>query len=211
MWSLHVLPVSPRVGTLTKKHAVILVSILPPPGQPGRLMEGKGTGWNNVFLPRATSNRGNSPLSGEKKRLGLLMHRRKHEVSPLLSLGWQREFRAQDYIRQLTPGTGRLSETPPLRNTAISTPPHFETPPFRNLLNSEWWGFTEMFNTLPFRKKKNPVGLHVAIPSPSSKSPISPLFLHQNFSLSLSLSLSLPPPQSGECGRRGGPCDAAQP
>ena len=50
-----------------KKHAVILVSIMPPPGQPGRLMEGKGTGWNNVFLPRATSSWGNSPLSGEKK------------------------------------------------------------------------------------------------------------------------------------------------
>ena len=30
VWSLHVLPVSPRVGTLTKKHAVILVSILSP-------------------------------------------------------------------------------------------------------------------------------------------------------------------------------------
>ena len=29
---LHVLPVSPRVGTLTIKHAAILVSILPPPG-----------------------------------------------------------------------------------------------------------------------------------------------------------------------------------
>merc|ERR1712212_363307 len=87
-----------------KKHAVILVSILPPPGQPGRLMEGKGTGWNNVFLPRATSNWGISPLSGEKKRLGLLMHRRKHEVSPLLSPGWQRECSAQDHIRQLTLG-----------------------------------------------------------------------------------------------------------
>ena len=70
VWSLHVLPVSPRVNTLTKKHAEILVSILPPPGQPGRLMEGKGTGWNNVFLPRATSNQGNSPLSGVKERLG---------------------------------------------------------------------------------------------------------------------------------------------
>ena len=41
---------------------------MPPPGQPGRLMEGNGSGWNNVFLPRATSYRGNSPLSGEKKR-----------------------------------------------------------------------------------------------------------------------------------------------
>ena len=52
---------------------VILVSIMPPPGQPGRLMEGKGTGWNNVFLPRATSKPGKSPMSGEKKQLGLLM------------------------------------------------------------------------------------------------------------------------------------------
>ena len=51
----------------SQKHAVILVSILPPPGQPGRLMEGKGTGWNNVFLPRAASYQGNSPLSGDKK------------------------------------------------------------------------------------------------------------------------------------------------
>ena len=32
-----------------------MVSKLPPPGQPGRLMEGKGTRRNNVFLPRATS------------------------------------------------------------------------------------------------------------------------------------------------------------
>ena len=62
---------------------LILVSKLPRPGQPGRLMEGKGTGRNNVFLPRDMSGRGNSPLSGEKKQLGLLMHRRKHEVSPL--------------------------------------------------------------------------------------------------------------------------------
>ena len=54
---------SPRVH---KKHAVILVSILPPPGQPGRLMEGKGTGWNNVFLPHITSNQ--ASLSGDKKR-----------------------------------------------------------------------------------------------------------------------------------------------
>ena len=37
------------------------------PGQPGRLMEGKGTVWNNVFLPRATSNQGNYPLSGDKR------------------------------------------------------------------------------------------------------------------------------------------------
>ena len=42
-------------------------SIPPPPGQPGHLMEGKGTGWNNVFLPHATSNQGNSPLSGDKR------------------------------------------------------------------------------------------------------------------------------------------------
>ena len=97
---------SPRVSQGRyphKKHAVILVSLLPPPGQPGCLMEGKGIGWNNVFLPRATSYRGNS-LSGEKKLLGLLMHRRKHEVSLLLSPGWQRECSAQDYIRQLTLG-----------------------------------------------------------------------------------------------------------
>ena len=67
-------------------------------------MEGKGTGWNNVFLPHATSSRGTSPLSGEKKQLGLLMPRRKHEVSPLLSPGWLRECSAQDYIRQLTLG-----------------------------------------------------------------------------------------------------------
>ena len=51
----------------SQKHAVILGSKLPPPGQLGRLMEGKGTGWNNVFLPRAKSNQGNSPLSGQKK------------------------------------------------------------------------------------------------------------------------------------------------
>ena len=51
-----------------KKHAVIMVTITSPPGQPGHLMEGNGSGWNNVFLPRATSYRGNSPLSGEKKR-----------------------------------------------------------------------------------------------------------------------------------------------
>ena len=57
----------------SQKHALILVSIMPPPGQPGRLMEGKGTGWNNVFLPRATSKPGKSPMSGEKKQLGLLM------------------------------------------------------------------------------------------------------------------------------------------
>ena len=82
----------------SQKHAVILVSIMPPPGQPGRLMEGKGTGWNNVFLPRATSKPGKSPLSGEKKQLGLLMHRRKHEVSPLSPQARQRESRAQDYI-----------------------------------------------------------------------------------------------------------------
>merc|ERR1712212_238124 len=56
------------LGYPHKKHAVILVSILPPPGQPGRLMEEKGTGWNNVFLPHATSYWGISPLSGDKKR-----------------------------------------------------------------------------------------------------------------------------------------------
>ena len=39
-----------------------------------------------------------------KSQLGLLMHRRKHEVSPLLSPGWQRECSAQDFIRQLTSG-----------------------------------------------------------------------------------------------------------
>ena len=60
---IDLLPVSPRVDTLTKTWALKL----PPPGQPGRLMEGTGTGWNNAFLPRATSNQGNSPLSGEKK------------------------------------------------------------------------------------------------------------------------------------------------
>ena len=31
-------------------------------GPGGGLMEGTGTGWNNVFLPRATSNQGNSPV-----------------------------------------------------------------------------------------------------------------------------------------------------
>ena len=77
-------------------------NLAPPPGQPGRLMEGKGTGWNNVFLRYIQP--GKLPQSGEKKRLGLLMPRRKHEVSPLLSPGWQRECSAQDYIRQLTLG-----------------------------------------------------------------------------------------------------------
>merc|ERR1712142_1272821 len=85
-------------GRYPHKNTVILVSIMPPPGQPGRLMEGKGNGWNNVFLPRATSKTEKSPLSGEKKKLGLLMHRRKHEVSPLSPQARQRESRAQDYI-----------------------------------------------------------------------------------------------------------------
>merc|ERR1712212_138053 len=75
-----------------KKHAVILVSILPPPGQPGRQMEGKGGVWDNAFLPRPTSSQ------------GLLMHRRKHEVCLLLSPSWQRECSAQDYIREKTTG-----------------------------------------------------------------------------------------------------------
>ena len=49
-----------RVDTLTK-HAVILVS------KPAASWT--GTGWNNVllFLPRATSKQGNTPLPGEKK------------------------------------------------------------------------------------------------------------------------------------------------
>ena len=38
-----------------------------------------------MFLPRATSSWGNSPLSGEKKKqLGLLMQRGKHEIGSLL-------------------------------------------------------------------------------------------------------------------------------
>ena len=32
-------------------------------------MEGKGTGWNNMFLPHTTTSWGNSSLSNEKKRL----------------------------------------------------------------------------------------------------------------------------------------------
>ena len=69
---------------------------------PAGASDGKGPHWNNMFFPRLTSSQEKSILSDEKKWLGFLMHRRKHEVGPLLSQGWQRECIAQDYIRQLT-------------------------------------------------------------------------------------------------------------
>ena len=60
-------------------------------------MEGKGTGWNNVFLPRDTSNQGNSPLSGDKK-VSWLSCIEGGMSSALISLGWQRECSAQDHL-----------------------------------------------------------------------------------------------------------------
>merc|ERR1712208_260980 len=86
VWSLYVLPVSPRVVSYPhKKYVVILVTKLPPPGQSGCLLEGKGTGWDNMFLPRATSNQGNSPLSGVKERLDTHTHEFKSVALPRLA------------------------------------------------------------------------------------------------------------------------------
>ena len=83
----------PRVDSLTKtcSHSDLCAAS---PSQLRCLMGGKGTGWNNVFIPCAAV----SPARVKRKQLGLFVHRRKHEFSLLLSPGWQR-CRIQDYVR----------------------------------------------------------------------------------------------------------------
>ena len=66
---MYIGTVAGRLGPNPTRTKIIdrVTSSIPCPLHQGRLMEGTGTGWNNVFLPRATSSQGNSPLSGEKK------------------------------------------------------------------------------------------------------------------------------------------------
>ena len=81
---LHVLPVPSRVGTLTKKNSNPGLYTASPwlAGAPDG--GGKELVGITCYFHGATSSRGNTPPLVKRKQFGLLMHRRKHEISPLL-------------------------------------------------------------------------------------------------------------------------------
>ena len=84
MWSLHVLPVSPRVGTLIKTCSnpdPYYASPWPAEAPDGGEKELVGITCS-FHSPRPA--RETPPCQVKRKQLGLLMHRRKHEISPLL-------------------------------------------------------------------------------------------------------------------------------
>ena len=98
-------------GALTTKHAETLGYVLPPPGQPGRLLE-EIDNWLDCDPSAYKSGRGNSPLPGGKKRLAY-RSRAEGTVKSIQSSppGWQLESNAQGLkLRHRAPGYNGLQK-----------------------------------------------------------------------------------------------------